>query len=145
MDEELKLWKDFTTEDWLNASYCESCGLPLMQSEPDENGVSETFCVYCTWIEDDKVIGNKRTRELESELASLRAKYRMTSVEDGLPEKDTNEQWEMYLCEIYDGVIAPLAFIGGSWCAHYHSQHIIYDKRVTKWMPLPQPMEEVKE
>jgi hypothetical protein len=60
-----------------------------------------------------------------------------TLVGEGLPEKETTEQWEMYLCKLYrygQELIAPLSFIGGSW---YSESHSCYDEFVIAWKPLP--------
>jgi hypothetical protein len=58
-----QLWKDWTEEDWTNAIYCSTCGLPMFEVPFEEQEHSEqelkieggTYqCVYCTWREDEK-------------------------------------------------------------------------------------------
>ena len=61
MDEQKKGWKDFTAEDWTNAAFCETCGLPLLSLDPNENGIGEQICIYCTWKEDDANIKPARS------------------------------------------------------------------------------------
>ena len=63
-----KSWKDWTTEDWLNATFCDVCGLPMLMIE-DESGQSGTYlCVYCTWVEDQQIIQRAEISRLEYEL-----------------------------------------------------------------------------
>lgn len=57
-------------------------------------------------------------------------------VGERLPEKETTEQWEMYLCKLNrygEEHIAPLSFVGGSW---YSESRTRYDDYVVGWMPL---------
>jgi hypothetical protein len=60
-----QLWKDWTEEDWTNAVYCPTCGLPMFEVPFGEQQHSDqelkieggTYqCVYCTWREDDKYV-----------------------------------------------------------------------------------------
>jgi hypothetical protein len=68
MTEETKLiWKDWNEEDWINASYCDTCGLPLIMLEPEEGETcGEMACVYCTWEEDQTSIFEGKLAELQS-------------------------------------------------------------------------------
>jgi hypothetical protein len=57
------IWKDWTLEDWLNAEYCEDCGLPLIAVEAEKgDNFGVMICVYCTWVEDDKIIARQERR-----------------------------------------------------------------------------------
>lgn len=67
-------WKEFTVEDWINAVFCDVCDLPLLETEPNENGVSGYMCVYCTWIEDETAIFNGKIAALQREVDRLKAK-----------------------------------------------------------------------
>lgn len=78
---------------------------------------------------------------LRSQLADAQAQVaRLTAwtpVGERLPDKDTTEQWEMYLCKLNrygEILVTPLSFVGGSW---YSDSHIRYDEFVTDWRELP--------
>ena len=70
-------WKEFTPEDWANAVFCDVCGLPLLEIEPEEGEiVGEMMCVYCTWQDDytHEMLGKvseviERNRLLSEQLA----------------------------------------------------------------------------
>lgn len=72
MTEETKLiWKDWNEEDWINASYCDTCGLPLIMLEPEEGeDCGEMACVYCTWEEDQTSIFEGKIADLQSTIAA---------------------------------------------------------------------------
>lgn len=50
-------WSKWTAEDWSNAEFCDTCGLPLLRIEPEEGEVvGKMMCVYCTWHDDELMI-----------------------------------------------------------------------------------------
>ena len=65
-----KAWKDWTIEQWQNASYCDFCGLPLLEFE-DANGEIKPQCVYCTWTRDEQMIHEAKVAECERKLSNL--------------------------------------------------------------------------
>lgn len=77
------LWKDWTAEDWANATYCKVCGLPMFMIEPDEidngsgYGVGRMECAYCDWMADEAIINQKHDKtpipdHVKNNLISLR-------------------------------------------------------------------------
>jgi hypothetical protein len=55
-------WSEWTHEEWINASFCEECGLPLLEVENEEGGAGTYICVYCTWMEDEEVIYQQKIK-----------------------------------------------------------------------------------
>jgi hypothetical protein len=64
-----KTWKGWTKDQWDNAVYCETCGLPMLEVSDDEKGTHGHYeCPYCTWMEDHQMIENDiRTRAERAE------------------------------------------------------------------------------
>ena len=83
-----QLWKDWTEEDWTNAVYCPTCGLPMFEVPFEEQQHSEqelkieggTYqCVYCTWREDDqhgKPTGTSLARPKGRKIIYIAGRYR---------------------------------------------------------------------
>ena len=83
-----ELWKDWTSEQWSNAVFCEICGLPLFEVpfEEQQNSDQEkkveggTYqCAFCTWQEDETSIQKglrAQIHRLEVDNARLAAKLR---------------------------------------------------------------------
>lgn len=72
---------DWTLEDWLNAVYCETCGLPLLEVE-DSEGVGHYECPFCTWEEDTLVEHNAKISELERTIQALREENKRLKAEE---------------------------------------------------------------
>ena len=65
-------WKEWTREQWDNAVYCPDCGLPMMEILDDyDPNIGHYQCIYCTWIEDEKIIQKQKEHELRTALRSL--------------------------------------------------------------------------
>lgn len=72
-----KIWKDWTREDWDNAIFCDTCGLPLLQLEPEEGKeFGEYLCVACEWEADLHVLQN----ELKIKLVEVEDKRQQVEV-----------------------------------------------------------------
>jgi hypothetical protein len=102
------------------------------------------FANWIDWENDDQKNMTLMAADLFSTRSALAKVEKATAwipVEERLPEKETTEQWEMYLCKLdrYGEIkIAPLSFMGGSWYSESHSR---YDDFVIEWQELPQPPE----
>jgi len=75
-----------------------------------------------------------------TELSALKESVRWIPTSERLPEIESTEVWEMYLCKLnrYGEIkIAPLWFIGGNW----YSGSAYYDDFVVAWRPLPEAPE----
>ena len=87
----------------------------------------------------DSVWAGEHVPDLLDEIDRLTAANKWVSVSERLPEKDSVEVWEEYLCKLNrygDILIAPLYFIGGGW---YSGNRSRYDEFVIEWQPLPTP------
>jgi hypothetical protein len=77
--------------------------------------------------------------ELKAALSALQEATRWIPVRERLPEKDSTEVWETYICLIdWFGEIktGALWFIGGSWYSDYVAKSR-YDNEVMAWRELP--------
>jgi len=78
-----------------------------------------------------------------NELSALKEANQWIPVSERLPEIESTEVWEMYLCKLnrYGEIkIAALWFLGGSWYSDYSiGSH--YDDFVIAWRPLPKVSE----
>lgn len=81
-----RLWKDWTAEDWANAVYCETCGLPLIMLEPNEEGIGLMVCPYCEWVEDDHKLLSAQIAELKKKFT--RCKEMLINIRSELFSKD---------------------------------------------------------
>jgi hypothetical protein len=66
------LWVDWTTEDWANATFCPTCGLPMLLIEPDPGeDVGQMLCPYCEWKHDEDVLLKAALKKLYNAIARL--------------------------------------------------------------------------
>ena len=72
MTNEFTAWKNWTDEQWLNAVFCDDCGLPLLETEPNEDGISELICAFCNWTDDETNVIHTTVAALRAELAALK-------------------------------------------------------------------------
>jgi len=79
------LWKNWTDEDWRNAVFCEDCGLPMLMTDPNEEGIGGYQCPYCFWLDDQLTIEKSLTAQVE----------RLTKAMDEIATFDWfKEKWE---------------------------------------------------
>lgn len=80
---------------------------------------------------------------LRSSITELEKERRFVPVEERLPEAESTEVWETYLCLLDrygEELVAPMWFIGGSWYTDYQANsYSRYDKFVIGWEILPDP------
>lgn len=68
-----KLWKDWDAEDWANAVYCQTCGLPMFEVPEQDRECNETHqCVYCAWVKDQEKLFKLRLTTLYKDIDRIR-------------------------------------------------------------------------
>lgn len=85
------LWKLWTPQNFLDAHYCEECGLPTFEvQEVDEKGsdIWRYMCVYCEWRSDEKIILEQKVSRLERENSELRNALTCDIIHHTIPPDD---------------------------------------------------------
>ena len=76
-------WDKWTDEDWNNSVYCETCGLPMLPTPPNENGIGGYQCSYCALTAQVETL----TKALEEICAHDPTAQRSTWTEDYMKVK----------------------------------------------------------